>query len=231
MVPTDRALAAQRIGKAIRDRRESKDLSQRELAKRAGLQSQWLGQIELGKAYPQKRTQIKLETVLEWSLGTLETVGETGEVPEAESAIPQETTDGMLGMAKVVIETSRQAASTLPDPQLDPPVYLAMAMNVVRTLTHAGALLTRGMRASAMGEAMKLVAEINKTKDAVMADIAASPAGTVGHRLYVWRRDSGVDLQTVSDMTGMSIDRLAELENAQPPTDNETRILTKIVGE
>lgn len=119
----------------------------------------------------------------------------------------------------------------MPDPELDPPVYLAMAMNVVRTLAHAGALLTRGVRSSEMGEAMKLVAEINKTKDAVMADIATSPAAMVGHRLYVWRRDSGVDLQTVSGMTGLSAERLAELENAQPPTDNETRILTKIVGE
>ncbi|MBN7314467.1 MULTISPECIES: helix-turn-helix domain-containing protein [Mycobacteriaceae] len=230
MVPSDRALAAQRIGKAIRDRREVKDLSQRELAKRAGVQSQWLGQIELGKAYPQKRTQIKIETVLEWSLGTLETVGETGEVPEAESAIPQEATDGILGMAQMVIDTSRQAATTLPDPDADPRVYLAMAMNVVRTLSHAGQLLTKGMRASAMGEAMKLVAEINKTKDAVMADIAASPAAMVGHQLYVWRRDSGVDLQTVSEMTGLATERLAELENARPPTDVETRILTKIVG-
>ncbi|WP_078354673.1 helix-turn-helix domain-containing protein [Mycobacteroides chelonae] len=231
MVAAQRVVAAQRIGKAILARRAEKGLSQRDLAQQANIRQGTLGSIERGETYPQPRTRVRIESVLEWSLGTLEAVGETGEPPASETVPEGGAADGLLGMTRVVIDTSRQAASTLPDPHVDPAVYLAMAMNVVRTLGHAGALLTRGVRSSEMGEAMKLVAEINKTKDAVMADIAASPAAMSGHRLYVWRRDSGVDLQTVSGMTGLSAERLAELENAQPPTDNETRILTKIVGE
>ncbi|CAA0126497.1 Uncharacterised protein [Mycolicibacterium vanbaalenii] len=230
MVAARRVVAAQRIGKAILARRAEKGLSQRDLAQQAEIRQGTLGSIERGETYPQPRTRVRIESVLEWSLGTLEAVGETGELPASEGPPEGGATDGLLGMTQMVIDTSRQAATTLPDPDADPRVYLAMAMNVVRLLSHAGHLLTKGVRASEMGEAMKLVAEINKTKDAVMADIAASPAAMVGHQLYVWRRDSGVDLQTVSEMTGLAAERLAELENARPPTDGEARILAKIVG-
>ena len=230
MVTSKRVLAAQRIGRAVLERRSLKGFTQRSLAKAMGMRQGTIVLIERGETYPHKRTQIRLESILEWPLGTLEAVGETGVVPESESAISKDAGDGLIGMARVVIDTARQAGETLPDPQGDPPVYLAMAMNVVRTLTHAGALLTKGVRASAMGEALQLVAEINQIKDLVMRRIAQSPAGMVGHRLYVWRRDNGVELQTVSDLTAIEVERLVDLENAQPPTDGEARVLAKILG-
>lgn len=228
MVAAHRVLAAQRIGRAIVQRRGIKDLSQRELAKRIGMTQAAIVAMEAGDSYPHKKTQIKLESVLELPMGKLEEIGETGILPDAESAVSQDAADGLLGMAQATLEVARQAVTTLPDPAND--VYVPMAMNIVRTLSTAIDLMAKGFRSAAMGEAMKLIAEMNQVKDSVMQALSTSPSATVGHKLYVWRRASGVDQRTVADMTGIEVARIAELENSEPPTPGECRILAKIVG-
>ncbi|WP_133051494.1 helix-turn-helix domain-containing protein, partial [Mycobacteroides abscessus] len=74
MVAAQRVVAAQRIGKAILARRAEKGLSQRDLAQQANIRQGTLGSIERGETYPQPRTRVRIESVLEWSLGTLEAV-------------------------------------------------------------------------------------------------------------------------------------------------------------
>ena len=63
--------AVQALGKAIRERRGEQEISQEDLAERAGMHRTYVGGIERGLRNPSYRNLVKLASALDLSLSEL----------------------------------------------------------------------------------------------------------------------------------------------------------------
>ncbi|WP_131806195.1 helix-turn-helix domain-containing protein [Mycolicibacterium conceptionense] len=110
------------VGALVRERRVALNLTPGQLIDRADIDAKTLQKLESGERWPQEKTRRKIEPVLKWKPGGIDTLREGGEPEEVTSAslgrglaglipdIPQTPNDAHFARAERLLSRSHESA-------------------------------------------------------------------------------------------------------------------------
>jgi transcriptional regulator with XRE-family HTH domain len=182
-----------RAGNAVAARRAELGISQRELARRKIITASNLIAFEKGRAWPRERTRATLEELLHWPAGTIAAIRRGAPAPEVAATARPEDDDGSLVLDAVELALARfdDAIDDLPSPT--DVAYPPRAAAILADLRKLEVLVARAVRHSQGSPVvMRALGRVRRRYDEVMLRAAATPAATLGQRLYAARRQANL---------------------------------------
>jgi transcriptional regulator with XRE-family HTH domain len=234
-----------RAGRAVADRRNELELTQRSLARDKIINAGTLIAFEKGRTWPRRGTLAKLEKVLGWPPGTImrirsgtsavagtASMGSLGSLGEAPSAgppavQPDEVTEALTDtvqaplMAEAVelaMHGINAAIAELPDqanPDFTPKVTSILAD--LRKLERLAANAARSARGTP--SVVLALSSVRRSYNALMIRAAQAQSATLGQRLYEARHRAELSREEAATAAGLPTAAIddAEAERPVPP--------------
>jgi transcriptional regulator with XRE-family HTH domain len=217
-----------RAGRAVTDRRQELELTQRSLARDKIINAGTLIAFEKGRSWPRRQTQANLENALGWPPGTIMRIrneahhmpGKAPAAPAGVAARGEEATEvltdtiGAPLMAETVelaMHTLTAAMAHLPDPSH--PGFTPKATTILADLRKLEKLASTAARnAKGTPSVVLALSSVRRSYNDLMMRAARSPAATLGQRLYEARHRAELSLEEAANGAGLPI---AVLEDAE----------------
>lgn len=226
------AVGRARAGAAFAARRQELGISQRELAADKVISAPALIDFEKGRAWPRDKTRAKLEQVVQWPPGTLAklTGGAPTPPPSAKEAAPSDSAKLLTEAVTMAAGPVLAAIATLPDD--DDPAFPQQVATVLADIRHLEALTARAVRSSqGSTEVIKLLREIRRHYDGLMARAAGAPGATLGQRLYVARNAATFSVAEAAGAAQVSPDAVTALEAEQEIGEHDRQRIEALIAE
>lgn len=222
-----------RAGRAVAERRNQLQISQRSLAQDRIINAGTLISLEKGRSWPRRSTLSRLEQALQWPQGTItrfryETTVPSGIVSAgAVEATGDHATEALTDTvrAPLMAETVELAMHTITAgiarlPDTDDPDFTPQATKILADLRKLERLASSAARnAKGTPSIILALSTVRRSYNGLMMRAAQSPAATLGQRLYGARHRAELDLQEAANGADLLIDTLedAESERHVPP--------------
>jgi transcriptional regulator with XRE-family HTH domain len=220
-----------RAGAAVAARRRELDIKQRNLAKYKIINAGALIAFEKGRSWPRERTRAKLEEVLQWPAGTIATIRYGGPVP---GSTPEPPPDD--GAASVIVDTvdvtmKTFAAAIEALPPDDDPGFPDRATVIIADLRKLEAAVARAARRSrGSPEVVLALSTVRGCYDELMFRAAATPAATLGQRLYAARRRANLTAAETANAAGLPAELVDAVEAGEPAGDEDAVKLKDLIA-
>ncbi|BBZ37186.1 helix-turn-helix domain-containing protein [Mycobacterium conspicuum] len=215
-----------RAGRAVADRRQELELTQRSLARDKIINAGTLIAFEKGRSWPRRQTQAKLEQALGWSPGTIMRI--RNDARSAPAAAPRDEATEVLtdtigapllaDTVELAMHTLTAAIAELPD--ASDPAFTAKATAVLADLRKLERLAATAARNSRGTPSVVLaLSGVRRSYNDLMMRAARAPAATLGQRLYGARHRAELSLEEAANAVGLPPTVLedAEAERAIAP--------------
>jgi predicted transcriptional regulator len=124
-----------RVGEAVRQRRLDLELTQREVARRAGLAVNTGSQLERGQNWPRETNQRKLEMALQWPPGALTALRRGEPVPQVPASAPvTQIKPSMLGVVRPFVTAAILCMDILAGQNSEPEIAKARLDDAVHAM-------------------------------------------------------------------------------------------------
>ncbi|MFY9920840.1 MAG: transcriptional regulator [Mycobacterium sp.] len=220
-----------RAGAAVAARRRELDIKQRNLAKLKIINAGALIAFEKGRSWPRERTRARLEEVLQWPAGTIATIRYGGAVPGAAPDPP--TDDGaaslIAGTVEVAMTTLGAAIESLPAD--DDPEFSARATLILAELRKLESVVARAAQHSrGTPDVVLALRTVRGSHDELAFRAAATPAATLGQRLYAARRRANLSASETANAAGLPPELVQAVEAGEPATEADTAALNDLIA-
>lgn len=220
-----------RAGAAVAARRRELDIKQRNLAKYKIINAGALIAFEKGRSWPRERTRAKLEEVLQWPAGTIATIRYGGPVPGStpEPAPHDGAATLIVDTVDVAMKTFAAAIEALPPD--DDPEFPGRATVILSDLRKLEAVVARAARRSrGTPEVVLALSTVRACYDALMFRAAATPAASLGQRLYAARRRANLTAAETANAAGLPAELVDAVEAGEPAGDEDTVKLKDLIA-
>lgn len=220
-----------RAGAAVAARRRELDIKQRNLAKYKIINAGALIAFEKGRSWPRERTRAKLEEILQWPAGTIASIRYGGSVPGA--AAEPEGDDGaaplIVDAVDVAMKTFDAAIASLPDD--GDPEFPARATVILADLRRLEGVVARAaQRSRGTADVVLALRTVRARYDDLMFRAAATPAATLGQRLYAARRRANLTAAETANAAGVPVQLVDAVEAGEPAAGADADRLIDLVA-
>ncbi|MDT5016566.1 MAG: hypothetical protein QOD39_2726 [Mycobacterium sp.] len=215
-----------RAGAAFAARRQQFRLTQRELARKGIITASSLIAFEKGRSWPRERTRATLEEIVRWPAGTLAAIAAGGDIPEASSNVPVDTSEQTVIVGAVEVAMSSVNAAIVNLPADTHPKFAERIQAVLADLRRLEAVTARAVQASrGSASVIKSLIAIRRQYDELASQAARAPGATLGQRLYTARRHANLTPAEAAAAIGAPVDLITAVENEiAPPPDSLPRV-------
>ncbi|MGH3678172.1 MAG: transcriptional regulator [Mycobacterium sp.] len=220
-----------RAGAAVAARRRELDIKQRNLAKYKIINAGALIAFEKGRSWPRERTRAKLEEVLQWPAGTIATIRYGGPVPGStpEPAPDDGAASLIVGAVEVAMKTFAAAIEALPAD--DDAEFSGRATVILSDLRKLETVVARAARRSrGTPEVVLALSTVRGCHDELMFRAAATPAATLGQRLYTARRRANLTAAETANAAGLPAELVDAVEAGEPAGDQDAVKLKDLIA-
>jgi transcriptional regulator with XRE-family HTH domain len=235
-----------RAGRAVADRRNELEITQRSLARDKIINAGTLIAFEKGRTWPRRGTLSRLEKVLGWPPGTIMRIRSgapttSGVAAVAPGGVPAAHADEatevftdtvqaplMAEAVELAMHTITAAMTDLPDQAS--PDFTPKATSILADLRKLEKLASSAARnARGTPSVVLALSSVRRSYNDLMMRAARSPAATLGQRLYEARHRAELSLEEAATAAGLPIAILGDAEADRPiPQDAATAVNTLI---
>lgn len=211
-----------RAGAAAAARRRELDVSQRSLAADGVINAGALIAFEKGRSWPRQSTRAKLESVLQWSPGTIERIrredpGDADRPRRAGAPPAGGPADEVPLIAQAVVAAANTFGSTIEAlPPVIDPGFSPRATAILGDLRQLEAVAARAARIRVTPELIRALSTVRTRIDELTMRAATAPTATVGQRLYAARRRANLTVAETAQAAGVTEDVIMLTEAEQP---------------
>ncbi|WP_155771406.1 FHA domain-containing protein [Mycobacterium asiaticum] len=230
-----------RAGRAVANRRNELQITQRGLAKDKIINAGTLIAFEKGRSWPRRATLAKLEEALQWPPGTIARIRSGTPAAPGVAAAPagDETTESLTDTVRAPLMAeavelamhSISAAMSLlgepSDPNFTPRVTSILAD--LRKLENVAASAARNARGTP--SIVLALSSVRRAYNDVMARAARSPHATLGQRLYGARHRAELSLEEAAAAAGLPASLLADAEAERPIPDDVAATINTLIAQ
>jgi len=210
-----------RAGALFAARRDELGISQRELAKMKVISAPALIAFEKGRSWPRDKTRAKLEQVVKWPPGTLAKLSAGAQAPgEDAKEVPRDESADLLSGA--VLMAARPVLGEIDQlPEAEDPMFSDRVRETLASIRHLESLTAKAVRSSqGSPEMLKLLREIRRRYDDLMARAAAAPGATLAQRLYTARHDAALSVEEAAGALNVDPELLLAAEREEPVSED-----------
>ncbi|BBY03879.1 FHA domain-containing protein [Mycobacterium seoulense] len=236
-----------RAGGAVAERRQQLGISQRSLDRDGIINAGALINFEKGRSWPRRSTLERLEKVLDWPTGHITRI-RRGAVPApaggavriappraAGDEATEVLTDSvqaplMAETVELAMHTLTTAVADLPEPT--DPDFTPRATKILADLRKLERLASSAAR-NAKGSPSVILAlsSVRRSYNDLMRRAAASPAATLGQRLYGARHRAELSLEEAANGAGLPVSALEDAEAERAISPEATRAIENLVAQ
>jgi DNA-binding XRE family transcriptional regulator len=216
-----------RAGRAVAERRQELDLTQRSLARDKVINAGTLIAFEKGRSWPRRTTLQRLEKALEWPSGTIARIrygaapaggaagggGSSRMKTDEATEVFTDTIQAPL-MAETVELAMHSLTAAIADlPEVAGPDFTPKATAILADLRKLERLAASAARnAKGVPSVIVALSNVRRSYNDLMMRAARSPAATLGQRLYGACHRAELSLQEAANGAGLPVDVLEDAE-------------------
>lgn len=234
-----------RAGRAVAQRRQELDLTQRSLARDKIINAGTLIAFEKGRSWPRRATLQKLESALQWPSGTIMRIRH-GAVPTPARAVTAAGTAAnedatevftdsvqaplMAETVELAMRTLTAAVSELPEPT--GPDFTLKAIGILADLRKLERLAASAARnAKGAPSVVLALSSVRRSYNNLMMRAAGAPAATLGQRLYGARHRAELSLQEAAAGAGLAAPVLEDAEAERAVTPEAAQAIENLIAQ
>ncbi|WP_396910370.1 FHA domain-containing protein [Mycolicibacterium sp.] len=223
-----------RAGAAVAARREELRISQRTLAREKVMNAGALIAFEKGRSWPRAETREKLEKVLQWPPGTIESIKEsedgTDDVTELIGAGTTTIEARFMGEAiEVALDAIRGSIDALPE--VSHKDFNYRAATVLADLRRLETVAVNAARnAKGAPGVVAILGRVRNTYRDLMLRAADSSHATVGQRLFAARYFADINVDEAAMAAGLTPEVIVAAESDTTLTDRQRSAVERLIA-